>query len=669
MRLAIISVILCSLPTLAFARTLLLENYQNILSYSTQYQSSSLVLGRHDASGDFTGDGINDLVYSDPNDSGQDKRTGMVRLLPGNTTITDPTKADTSLLKKGSVENERQGASLNYIGDINGDGFDEIFSSGKVGDAYLYFGASDPTNRSETALTSLYDFNCCFEALGPADINGDSQDDLVIVHNDFWRTETAVYIAFGPIDPTTALTITDVADVTIPNLGRGGRTYSHSATGDINGDGYDDLLLADDTTYPDKAVYQIVFGSTSLPTTVTAFDATIASKYELTDVLTGDVNGDGLTDILCRQASSKGFYLILGSADLAGEIGLKTAAVSTIPYTLGEPAEIADLNADGLDDIVIVKDDLVGSHNQYGSGYIVNGRTDWPASLTEQDARSQFIGGGMYEEIPVISAGDIDGDQKNDLIVGSPYYQAGQPARLYLLTSRDQDSDQFTGLSGDCDDTISTINPDERDDTGDQVNNDCDGYTDEAATFSPLQNGKIVSVELLPYQQLVITYADDSKQSIFLSEYSNKSNKYYNAFHIPETKFIAVMNNDYGDGEELYVMNGYSGKTVARVVEHVSNAFQTNGILHLDHTTAYGQELLIGANHYEVGAGDYYFPTEVYLFSVDTVTGQIIWRDTVAIDQLYRQVEVRGKTIQLLIKGNTVAQFKITADLTLEQTE
>ncbi len=301
------------------------------------------------------------------------------------------------LVFEGQRANDRLGFSVSDAGDVNGDGFDDVI----VG------------------------------AWG-ADPNGSSSG---------WS-----YVLFGNADGTVA----DLADV---ENGTGGgfvingalsndlSGWSVSGAGDVNGDGLDDVMVA----APGKRIKSyVVFGKAD------------GTPVELSDVENGtggfaisgtaksvsnagDVNGDGLDDVIVGTGSGAGkSYVVFGKAD-GSEVTLADIAAdaddggfvingaSGGDYSGWSVSDAGDVNGDGLDDLIVGAwgADPDGK-SIAGSSYVVFGKTDGSAvDLSDIEAG---IGGGFvingagrsdYSGKSVSSAGDVNGDGLDDLIIGA----------------------------------------------------------------------------------------------------------------------------------------------------------------------------------------------------------------------------------------------------------
>ncbi len=374
------------------------------------------------------------------------------------------------------------GQSVSKAGDVNGDGIGDILVSAKesessgTGATYVIFGHSgsfsaainefdlDGSNGFLMAgLSSNEQSEHVSSTAG--DMNGDGVADILIgirsAVNDNGARSGAAYVVFGhktaPFPSTLNLSALN-GDGGFKINGEYGTDLfggSVSSAGDINGDGFDDILIgAPRAKYGDGGVFgaaYIIFGKrTAFPAAINAADLDGKKGFKVLGLgefdylgasvsTAGDVNGDGLGDIALgapqtnSDSSGPGVgYVIFGKrtafpanynlATLNGANGFALLGESLGNFTGRSVSSAGDFNGDGFDDI------LVGAPRaDDGATYLVFGRPAGfpPAlSLTTLNGTTgyKFVGSvpGGEAGHSVSGAGDVNGDGKDDIIIGGP---------------------------------------------------------------------------------------------------------------------------------------------------------------------------------------------------------------------------------------------------------
>ena len=415
---------------------------------------------------------------------------------------------------QGDAPGDGAGFSVSNAGDVNGDGFDDLIVGARnggdggqlAGEAYVVFGRTDGARQvvDLTTLGSTQGFiiqgDAAFDLVGTSvsnagDINGDGYDDLIVGASggfDGGPAAGEAYVIFGGAGGfgTADGSGRQVIDLTSLNMTQGfiiqgdasydGAAVSVSGAGDVNGDGYDDLIIGaaggDDGGANAGEAY-VIFGGAG------GFGAADGSGRQVIDLTTlgaaqgfiirgdaagdqagrsvsaaGDVNGDGYDDIIVGAAggddggSDAGeAYVIFGGAGGFGAVdgsGRQVIDLTTLGAAQGfiiqgdaagdqagrSVSAAGDINGDGYDDIIVgarYGDDggnLAGeAYVIFGSGGgfgIADGTGRQVIDLSMLSAAQGFVIQGDDDfdiaGSAVSSAGDVDGDGYDDLIVGAP---------------------------------------------------------------------------------------------------------------------------------------------------------------------------------------------------------------------------------------------------------
>jgi hypothetical protein len=233
--------------------------------------------------------------------------------------------------------------------------------------------------------------------------------------------------------------------------------YSISGSGDIDNDGFDDLIIGAPFADPDGgdnagATY-VVFGSSGgfgLDVDLSSLDGTTGFRIggEATGDLSGlavsgagDINKDGFDDLIVGAPFTDAAYVVFGTEDFAAEFDLASLdgtngfRIAGVPGDqVGSPVSgVGDINGDGIADL-IVGAPLTGP-GRTGAAYVVYGSTSGfsaDVDLASLDGANGFrIAGaapGDRAGSSVAAAGDVNGDGIADLIVGAPEADANGQA-------------------------------------------------------------------------------------------------------------------------------------------------------------------------------------------------------------------------------------------------
>lgn len=380
--------------------------------------------------GDVNGDGISDLMLAAPDQAGM----GAVSIFHGATDLL-PTTYQWSQL--GTASNFL-GSSVSSAGDVNGDGYSDVIIgapngvSGGVGKAMLYLGSATGlsaapvwTGTGENA-DDLYG-NVVASA---GDVNGDGYGDVLVgapgYPNYAWRGKLYLYLG-SPSGLSAAPAWAKTGENVDDRFG-----YGASSAGDVNGDGYSDVLVGaymfGEPTDHGK-VYVFNGSSTGLPSVAnwTAM-GTSSSFYGATVSNAGDVNGDGYDDVLvgaplhdvAQDDNRGGAFLYNGSPSGPSTSPSWSAFGAHSGSQFGESVSYAgDVNGDGYSDVIVGEYFYTNGGNEHtGRAYVFQGSpfVGLPASANTIIEGTQLDG---QMGVSVCAAGDVNGDGFGDVIVGA----------------------------------------------------------------------------------------------------------------------------------------------------------------------------------------------------------------------------------------------------------
>ncbi len=339
------------------------------------------------------------------------------------------------------------GFSVATAGDVNGDGYSDVIVGGAgyanpdffEGGAFLYLGSASGLALSPAwtgeggAVGALYGISVATAG----DINGDGYADVIVGASQFSDPESVEGSAYVYLGSATGLATT--ATWTAESDQAGAYFGWKAATaGDVNGDGYSDVIVGAygyDTAQPDGGQAYLYLGSASglAPTAAWAVESDQGSAQLGSSLATaGDINGDGYSDIIVGaplfdngQANEGRAFVYLGSPSGLATVAAWTAESEQINAQFGgSVATAGDVNGDGYSDVI------VGARMHNGDGLTDNGRAyvylgsvSGLAATAAWTAESDVDGANFG--YAVATAGDVNGDGYSDVIVGAKYYDAG----------------------------------------------------------------------------------------------------------------------------------------------------------------------------------------------------------------------------------------------------
>jgi len=389
--------------------------------------------------------------------------------------------ANQGFIIQGDNASDLAGASISNVGDVNGDGYDDILvgafnagngGSSRSGQAYIIFGSNSGFGSEDDIGRQVIDLSTLTSSQGfsvqgggiaadrfgavvssAGDVNGDGFEDFMVSDpttlapsvsaNGFNAGET--YVFFGG-----ATGISTVADFVIQGDSEDDRSGSTlSSLGDINGDGFDDLAI----TSTGEA--GIIFGTRE--TFGTSFrgrqiiDLTTISESEGFLVVgsnefgrvqifsSGDVNGDGFDDMIFQTGGDTGLIYGavggFGAADASGRFSIDISELKQDQGVIIQGASsaqfssIGDVNGDGFSDIMFANSNfgsgglgsselkiIFGNSSGYGA---VDESGRQVADFSNVTTSQGFIIRGNEGKYFFSSAGDVNGDGYDDIIIGS----------------------------------------------------------------------------------------------------------------------------------------------------------------------------------------------------------------------------------------------------------
>lgn len=386
--------------------------------------------------GDTNGDGIDDLLVGSDN-------AGEVWLIHGDSGLNSGALPNRAAAILRGQPGGTAGSSISAAGDQDGDGLGDFwvgdpFMEGDRGGAYLISGATatSGTNLESLAIARLFGDagHHAGRVTHVGDVTGDGISDVTLGGDPHDSFRGIVYVFAGPfsgdIDSTSAF-------ATFTGIEPNDRMSRSISPGDLNGDGYSDLVLAAQEAGGRSGAAYLIAGPIS-PGPQSAADIESTIVGENGELLghsmagSGDVTGDGLDDFVigAPYADDKAGRTYVFSGIPTGEVTAFSTAQTTI---FGESnadragssvAKSGDLDQDGFLDLQIGAKYEATQGQHAGALYLLRG----PFSATEHHLGTdgydaKLIAQGPYDLLSRSSSGgDFNGDGQPDVLVGAKLF-------------------------------------------------------------------------------------------------------------------------------------------------------------------------------------------------------------------------------------------------------
>jgi hypothetical protein len=474
--------------------------------------------GRSVASaGDINGDGYDDLLIGAPSSDASGRTdAGQVYVIFGKAggfpVALAPATLDGSngFRILGAASGDAAGASAASAGDVNGDGFDDILVGASsadpgglsfAGSAYVIFGKAGGFSATLdlAALSATNGFRLDGQAgsafagqrvAGVGDFNRDGFDDFVVAATGMdsgGARSGAAYVVFGKasgfssaqplagLNGTSGFRIDGGVDEVLG--------WSVGGAGDLNGDGFADLVLgAPDYSNPiglppifsssPGAAYVIFGRAQTSAASVTVSSQTGALGVRLDGTASsigdqagwsvgsaGDINGDGVGDLIVGAnwfdpnglgnagaafvvyGKVGGFSGAIALAQLDGTNGFRLNGAASADFAGAAVAGIGDINGDGYDDLVVGAEGAdPGGRQTAGSAYVIFGKAAAFAPVVELSAiagsagfRIDGLAAGDLLGNRAGPAGDLNGDGVDDLAIGAERADGSFSGAAYVI--------------------------------------------------------------------------------------------------------------------------------------------------------------------------------------------------------------------------------------------
>ncbi len=381
--------------------------------------------------------------------------------------VVDPLLADAAATR---LESDQRGALFGFAvagaGDVNGDGYDDVivgawrYDTGVTdgGAVFIFHGSAtgiadaNPASANTRIESDQANAELGESVAGAGDVNGDGYDDVIVGaprYRDGETEEGAAFVFLGGPAGVASATPANAHARIVPDQALAGLGESVAGAGDVNGDGYDDVIVGAwyyDVNETDEGAAFIFQGSAQgiaggTPATAqTRFIGGQAGARMGNSVAgAGDVNGDGFADVIigahdldAGETDEGAAFVYLGSASGIADGTPATAQARFEGNQAGawmgvNVAGAGDVNGDGYDDVIVGARRYDDGETDEGAAFVFYGSASGIPDGNPETARTRLEGNqaGAWMGHAVAGAGDVNGDGYDDVIVGASHYDTG----------------------------------------------------------------------------------------------------------------------------------------------------------------------------------------------------------------------------------------------------
>lgn len=455
-----------------YKSSLELADYSMMEDYELSYFGHRAV-----SAGDVDGDGLDDILVSAMGNTTYGELVGRayIFLAKNFTGELDADHADYILY--GTAPEQRAGYSIAALGDVDGDGRadiavgsptypDRLAVKGQVaiitGKDLKKYGHSIPLdNASYILLGENHQDGFGASIAGLGDIDGDGRGDFVVGAMTYGSYYGKIYV-FTSSTLKSGESTADIATYSYQGSGSEDRLgLAVANAGDVDGDGLNDIIAGAQYAESDKGAAYLIY-TQDLTASKSSIDDIAAYRFfgstanhlvGYSVAGAGDVDGDGLDDLLIGSNYSLGSYdyghaFLVYAQDLKSSTDLELLNDASVVFSCHHSgnwcgfsvAGAGDVDGDGLDDFLIGDPYNSQVISKGGAAFLFLGASlsSKITSIEPDDADYQFYGEKKSSAAGnwVATAGDINADGLSDIIIGATGYDIGEKTnegKVYVI--------------------------------------------------------------------------------------------------------------------------------------------------------------------------------------------------------------------------------------------